>query len=96
MILRIAKWGNSLAVRIPVEYVRHAGLNEGDTVHASLTVDGALATSEAGSRKSATIAEVARDVDHAGSQAERAEKAKAADSLSRNQRLSEYGCGDRI
>ncbi len=43
MILRIAKWGNSLAVRIPVEYVRHVGLKEGDTVHASLTVDGALA-----------------------------------------------------
>ena len=42
MNLRIAKWGNSLAVRIPAEYVRRVGLKDGDTVHASLTVDGAL------------------------------------------------------
>jgi len=39
MNLHIAKWGNSLAVRIPMEYIRRTGLKEGDTVQASLTAD---------------------------------------------------------
>lgn len=42
MKLQIAKWGNSLALRIPADYVRHVGLKEGDQVHASMTVDGGL------------------------------------------------------
>ena len=42
MNLHIAKWGNSLAVRIPMEYIRRTGLKEGDTVQASLTADGAM------------------------------------------------------
>jgi antitoxin MazE len=42
MDLHIAKWGNSLAVRIPAEYVRSFGLKAGDTVQANLTADGAL------------------------------------------------------
>jgi len=42
MHLHIAKWGNSLAVRIPMEYIRRTGLKEGDTAQASLTPDGAL------------------------------------------------------
>ena len=42
MNLHIAKWGNSLAVRIPVEYIRRTGLKEGDTVQASLTADGTM------------------------------------------------------
>lgn len=42
MNLQIAKWGNSLALRIPVEYVRSAGIKEGDRVEACLTVDGGL------------------------------------------------------
>ncbi|MGC2166439.1 MAG: AbrB/MazE/SpoVT family DNA-binding domain-containing protein [Gallionella sp.] len=42
MNLHIAKWGNSLAVRIPAEYIRRTGLKEGDTVQASLTTDGAM------------------------------------------------------
>ncbi len=33
----IAKWGNSLAVRLPVECTRAAGLKEGDTVDAEVT-----------------------------------------------------------
>ena len=36
------KWGNSLAVRIPADYVRRIGVKEGDSVEASLTVDGSL------------------------------------------------------
>lgn len=42
MHLHIAKWGNSLAVRLPVEYIRRTGLKEGDTVQASLTADGTM------------------------------------------------------
>ena len=42
MDLQIAKWGNSLALRIPSEVVRRLGLREGATVDAQLTVDGAL------------------------------------------------------
>ena len=42
MDLQIAKWGNSLALRIPAEVVRRLGLREGATVEAQLTVDGSL------------------------------------------------------
>lgn len=42
MDLQIAKWGNSLALRIPSEVVRQLGLREGATVEAQLTVDGSL------------------------------------------------------
>ena len=42
MDLQIAKWGNSLALRIPSEVVRRLGLREGATVEAQLTVDGTL------------------------------------------------------
>ena len=30
--MQIAKWGNSLAVRLPAAVVRHLGLKEGDEV----------------------------------------------------------------
>ncbi|MEY4267673.1 MAG: hypothetical protein RIS90_2208 [Pseudomonadota bacterium] len=42
MDLQIAKWGNSLALRIPSEVVRRLGLREGAVVEAQLTVDGSL------------------------------------------------------
>jgi len=42
MDLQLAKWGNSLALRIPSEVVRQLGLREGATVQAHLTVDGTL------------------------------------------------------
>ena len=42
MELQVAKWGNSLALRIPSEVVRRLGLREGATVEAQLTVDGTL------------------------------------------------------
>jgi antitoxin MazE len=42
MDLQVAKWGNSLALRIPSEIVRRLGLREGSTVEAQLTVDGSL------------------------------------------------------
>ncbi len=42
MDLQIAKWGNSLALRIPSEIVRRLGLREGATVKVQLNVDGSL------------------------------------------------------
>ena len=42
MNLQIAKWGNSLALRIPADYVRRIGIKEGDYVQASLTIDGGI------------------------------------------------------
>lgn len=43
MNLHIARWGNSLALRLPAEVVRSLGVKEGDSVEAGLTVDGGLA-----------------------------------------------------
>lgn len=43
MNLNVAKWGNSLALRIPAEYVRHIGIKEGDSLEACLTADGGIA-----------------------------------------------------
>lgn len=36
MKLQLAKWGNSLAVRLPAECLRAAGLKEGDSVEAEI------------------------------------------------------------
>lgn len=42
MKLQIAKWGNSLAVRLPVECTRAVGLQEGDSVEAVITSAGEI------------------------------------------------------
>lgn len=42
MQIRISKWGNSLAIRIPAEYARQLGVKDGDNVEANLTPDGGL------------------------------------------------------
>ena len=42
MNLQIARWGNSLALRVPADVARRFGLREGDTVQAESTPDGAL------------------------------------------------------
>lgn len=42
MRLQVSKWGNSLAVRLPMECVRAAGLHEGDSVEASITPAGEI------------------------------------------------------
>ena len=42
MRLTISKWGNSLAVRLPIECTRAAGLKEGDSVEASIAATGAI------------------------------------------------------
>jgi len=42
MRLQVSRWGNSLAVRLPVECTRAAGLKEGDSVEASIAASGAI------------------------------------------------------
>jgi antitoxin MazE len=42
MRLQVAKWGNSLAVRLPAECTRAAGLAEGDSVEAEVTPVGQI------------------------------------------------------
>ncbi len=42
MNLQISKWGNSLAIRIPADYVRQIGVKAGDRLSATMGADGAL------------------------------------------------------
>ena len=56
--LQIAKWGNSLALRIPSEIVRRLGLSEGDTLDAQLTVDGGLTIRPAHWSRAAFVGEL--------------------------------------
>ena len=42
MTTQVGKWGNSLAVRIPADYLRQIGVKEGDQLEAHLGADGAL------------------------------------------------------
>jgi antitoxin MazE len=59
MDLQIAKWGNSLALRIPSSVVRELGLRNGDTVHAQVLADGALAIRPIGWSRASFAAELA-------------------------------------
>ena len=61
MKLQIAKWGNSLAVRIPADYVRQIGIKEGDQLQAHLGADGALNLRPAQWSRKAFAQELARD-----------------------------------
>ncbi len=40
--LLVSKWGNSLAVRIPTEFTKHANLKDGDQLEVRIGVDGSL------------------------------------------------------
>jgi len=42
MQLMVAKWGNSLAVRLPAESAKQIGVSEGDTLIAEVSADGRL------------------------------------------------------
>ena len=42
MRLQLAKWGNSLAVRLPAKCVRATGLRQGDSVDAEITPAGKI------------------------------------------------------
>jgi len=46
--LTVAKWGDSLAVRLPAELARRLGVGEGDTVFAEVFSDGRLVLSRVG------------------------------------------------
>ncbi len=59
MNLQIAKWGNSLAMRLPADLVRRFGLRDGDRVEAQLTADGALTIRPAGWNRRAFAAKLA-------------------------------------
>ena len=61
MNLQIAKWGNSLAVRIPADYVRQIGIKEGDRLQAHLGADGALNLRPARWSRKAFAQELARN-----------------------------------
>jgi antitoxin MazE len=59
MRLQIGKWGNSLAVRLPVSLTQQAMLKEGDVLEAELGPNGALQLSPVHSfDKSAFLAEL--------------------------------------
>jgi antitoxin MazE len=58
MELQVSRWGNSLALRIPVEIVRRLGLQEGSTVQVQVTVDGALTIKPAQWSRKAFAAEL--------------------------------------
>ena len=57
--LQIAKWGNSLAMRLPADLVRRFGLRDGDTVEAQFTAEGALTIRPAGWNRRHFAAELA-------------------------------------
>ncbi|MDH4402423.1 MAG: AbrB/MazE/SpoVT family DNA-binding domain-containing protein [Burkholderiaceae bacterium] len=40
--LRLSKWGNSVGIRIPTEYLRLTGMKAGDHLEANFDTDGAL------------------------------------------------------
>jgi antitoxin MazE len=57
--LQVAKWGNSLAMRLPADLVRRFGLRAGDSVEAQLTADGSLTIRPAGWSRRTFAAELA-------------------------------------
>lgn len=63
MNLHIARWGNSLALRIPADYARRAGIKEGDSIEAGLTVDGGIALRPARWNRKQFAQELARTRD---------------------------------
>ena len=46
--LLVAKWGNSLAVRLPADSLRQLGIREGDTLVGEIASDGRLILSAEG------------------------------------------------
>ena len=58
MDLQLAKWGNSLALRIPAELVRRFRWREGDRVDARFAVDGSLSIRPAGWKRADFAAEL--------------------------------------
>lgn len=55
--LNVGRWGNSLAVRLPVELARQLGIVEGSTLHATREKDNSLRLSASPAKKVMTQAE---------------------------------------
>jgi antitoxin MazE len=53
--MQVAKWGNSLAVRIPADVVRELGLKEGDEVQIEAIDDKTLALITERQRREAAL-----------------------------------------
>jgi antitoxin MazE len=45
--LQVSKWGNSLAVRLPADYAKRAGIKEGDVLTLDEAPDGTLSLTPA-------------------------------------------------
>ncbi|TPE61070.1 AbrB/MazE/SpoVT family DNA-binding domain-containing protein [Sandaracinobacter neustonicus] len=57
--MQIARWGNSLAVRIPADVARALGIKEGDDVDVTAGDDGTLVLAPR-DRRAAALAEIRR------------------------------------
>ena len=58
--MQVAKWGNSLAIRIPVDVARELGLKVGDDVQLSALDDGKIAITTERQRREAAMATIDR------------------------------------
>ena len=64
MELQIGKWGNSLALRLPVTLARQAGLREGTRVQADVTAGRELRLVNAGNElKTTSRAQLAKELE---------------------------------
>lgn len=54
--MQLAKWGNSLAVRIPADVIRALGLKEGDKIHFRAAPDGVVEVVSDAQRREEAIA----------------------------------------
>ena len=53
--MQVAKWGNSLAIRIPADVVRELGLKDGDEVDLQSLDDGGIAIITERQRRAAAL-----------------------------------------
>lgn len=51
MDLNVGRWGNSLAVRLPIELARQLGIEEGSTLHVERNLDNTLTVSPRQAKK---------------------------------------------
>jgi antitoxin MazE len=57
--MRVSKWGNSLAVRLPKALVEKLGLKEGDELNVVAAKDGTIEVETRESRRKAALARLA-------------------------------------
>ena len=56
--MQVAKWGNSLAVRIPADVARTLGLKEGDEIELRAASDGTIEVMSEAQRREHALAEL--------------------------------------